>query len=144
MSATVKTPLSLWSNRLRISCAVAAGGGVFPQKCTVQAIKTVWLLPQVAPDLLPQASHEKDVKAVGAHPLTDPPVGEMGHGSYWPRLHGRGYFSGEAKTNGQSATISRSTSRPFICCRLKFPGSRSVLFTQAMRRRTWLKWISIL
>jgi hypothetical protein len=34
----------------------------------------------------------KVVKAVGAHLLTNPPVGEMGHGAYWPRLHGRGYF----------------------------------------------------
>jgi hypothetical protein len=42
-------------------------------------------------------------------------------------------FLGEAKTNAQSVTISRLTSRPFMDCRLKFPGSRSVLFNPAMR-----------
>ena len=34
----------------------------------------------------------KGVKAVGAHLPTNPPVGEMGDGAYWPRLRGRGYF----------------------------------------------------
>jgi hypothetical protein len=49
--------------------------------------------PQVAPDCCRKQA-TKGVKAVDAHLLTDPPVGKMGHGPYWPRLHGRGYFFG--------------------------------------------------
>jgi hypothetical protein len=81
--------------------------------------------PQVAPDCCRKLA-TKGVKDVDAHLLTDPPVGEMGHGT-WPRLHGRGYFSRKAKTNSYDV-------RPQACASIFQTPSRSNVYARVPAR----------
>jgi hypothetical protein len=84
----------MFDHKLRVAFCFSGAAAGFHRDTQCKSFKRLVCREcQNLPDCC-QKLATKGVKAVGAHLLTNPPVGEMGHGAYWPRLHGRGHFCG--------------------------------------------------